>query len=194
MENKKNEIDILDILIVLAKRKWFIIITTFIVSVFAVTYALLTDEYWTSSASIRPVSQRSSSFSLSASSLLGGLGSSLIGGTQSESVDLITIMKSREFSDAVVNKFNLIEYFELDFPDPILRHEMARTRLLEELIGIGLNDENGVVTISATTTSKKLSAEIANYYWMKLDEYIKTTQMTKGKQNRIFIEERLELK
>jgi len=43
MENKSvkinREIDILDILIILAKRKWFIFWVTFVVSVGAVTYS-----------------------------------------------------------------------------------------------------------------------------------------------------------
>lgn len=193
MINKENErsIDIFDILIILAKRKWFIISFTFLVSVFAVTYSLLATKYWKSSAAIKPVTQSNNSFSLGSSSLLG-LGSSLFGGVQSEGVDLITSMKSRTFSDDVVQKFNLIEYFEIEDPDPLVRKEIARSGLLEEIMGFSLNEENGVIYVTALTKDSKFSAEIVDYYLEKLDDYNKNQQMTKGKQNRIFIETRLD--
>lgn len=193
MKKKENErnIDVFDILIILAKRKWFIIVFTALVSIFAVTYSLLATKYWKSFAAIKPVTQSNNSFSFGSSSLLG-LGSSLLGGVQSEGVDLITTMKSRTFSDNVVEKFNLIQYFEVEDPDPRVRKEIARAGLLEEMMGFSLSEENGVIYISAITKDREFSAEIVDYYVEKLDNYNKNQQMTKGKQNRIFIETRLD--
>ena len=65
MENK--QIDVLDILLILAKRKWFIILVTIIVSLGAITYSLLTPEIWTSTATILPIDNEVSSFSFSSS-------------------------------------------------------------------------------------------------------------------------------
>ena len=109
---KTKEIDILDILLILAKHKKFIIFTTLIVSIIAVIYSLLATQYWISTATILPSSDKQDSFSIS-SSFLGGFASSMLGGEQSDAYALIGIMQSRTFSLDVVKKFNLIEYFEI---------------------------------------------------------------------------------
>ncbi|HHE39169.1 MAG TPA: hypothetical protein ENL20_11455, partial [Candidatus Cloacimonetes bacterium] len=117
---KTKEIDILDILLILAKHKWFIIITTLIVSIAAVVYSLLATQYWVSTATILPAQEQRSQLPFGSSSLLG-LGSSLLGGSfQTQGMDLITIMNSRTFAEDVVKKFNLIEYFEIEDSDTLV--------------------------------------------------------------------------
>jgi len=188
MENK--QIDILDILIILAKKKWFIIITTLIVSIAAVIYSLLVTQYWVSTATILPSSDKKNSFSIS-SSVLSGFASSMLGGEQSDVYALTGIMESRTFSLDVVKKFNLIEYFEIEEPDTLISHQAAVQNLIDNVVNLGINEENGFLSISIETKDKYLSADIANYFWLKLDEYNKSVRMTKGKQQKEFIEKRL---
>ncbi|RLC48215.1 MAG: hypothetical protein DRH57_02570 [Candidatus Cloacimonadota bacterium] len=189
MENK--EIDILDILIIIAKHKKFVIITTLIVSVIAVIYSLLTTQYWTSTATILPAQEQRSQASFISSSLRG-FGSSLLGGTlQTQGMDLVTIMKSRTFSEDVVRKFNLIKYLKIDNPDSLISMELAVRALKKKISKIKINEETGVISISIETKDRFLSSKIANYYWQLLDKYNREIRMTKGKQSRIFIEERL---
>ena len=187
---KNNEFDILDIFLILAKHKAFIFITTLIVSIFAVIYSLITPQYWISSATILPSSDKQNSFSIS-SSFLGGFTSSMLGGIQSDAYALTGIMQSRTFSLDVVKKFNLIEYFEIEEPDTLISFEIAVQNLRDNVVNLGINEENGFLSISVETKDKYLSTDIANYYWMKLDEYNKLFKMTKGKQQREFIEKRL---
>jgi len=188
MENK--QIDILDILLILAKHKKFIIITTIIVSIIAVIYSLSATQYWVSTATILPSSDKKNSFSIS-SSVLGGFASSMLGGEQSDTYALTGIMESRTFSLDVVKNFNLIKYFEIEEPDTLISHQSAVQNLIENVTNFGINEDNGFLSISVETKDKYLSADIANYYWMKLDEYNKLVRMTKGKQQREFIEKRL---
>ena len=187
---KTKEIDILDILLILAKHKKFIIFTTLIVSIIAVIYSLLATQYWISTATILPSSDKQDSFSIS-SSFLGGFASSMLGGEQSDAYALIGIMQSRTFSLGVVKKFNLIEYFEIEEPDTLISYETAVKNLLENVVNFDINEENGFLSISIETKDKFLSSDIANYYWLKLDEYNKSVRMTKGKQQKEFIEKRL---
>ena len=185
-----KEIDILDILLILAKHKKFIFFTTLIVSIIAVIYSLLATQYWVSSATILPSSDKKDSFSIS-SSFLGGFASSMLGGEQSDAYALTGIMQSRTFSLDVVKKFNLIEYFEIEEPDTLISYETAVQNLIDNVVNFGINEENGFLSISIETKDKFLSADIANYYWIKLDEYNKSIRMTKGKLQKEFIEKRL---
>ncbi|MCK4653407.1 MAG: hypothetical protein KAU01_03070 [Candidatus Cloacimonetes bacterium] len=187
---KTKEIDMLDILLILAKNKKFIIITTLIVSIVTVIYSLLVPQYWVSTAAIIPSGDDQSKFSLS-SSILGGLASSVMGSEQSDANILIGIMESRTFSLDVVKKFNLIEYFRIDEPDTLISYEAAIKGLNDQIISLGVNEENGIISINAETKDKYLSAKIANYYRKQLDNYNKNSRMTKGKQQREFIETRL---
>jgi len=188
---KTKEIDILDILLILAKHKWFIIITTLIVSIAAVIFSLLATKYWVSTATILPAQEQRNQLSFGSSSLLG-LGSSLLGGAfNTQGMDLITIMNSRTFAKDVVKEFDLINYFELEDSDSLVIMESAVRTLNENVKNIDLNDETGLISINIETKDKYLSADIANYYWQKLEKYNIESRMSKGKQKRIFIEKRL---
>lgn len=187
---KSKEIDILDILLILAKHKKFIIITVLIVSIAAVIYSFLATEYWVSTATILPYQEKNSNISL-ASSFVGGLGASLLSDGRTESIELIIIMHSRHFSEDIIKKFNLFEYFEIDDTDSLIIWDKAINSLNESMIRINLNDEIGAINISVKSQNKYLSAEIANYYSEKIDVYNRETRMTKGKQNRLFIEKRI---
>ena len=108
-----KEIDFLDILLILAKKKWFIFWVTLIVSIGAVTYSLLAPQIWQSSAQIMSVSSDAGGFPLN----IGGLGNlgSLIGGNNSDASKLVTIINSDPFSEKIIKKFDLIKYFNFFF-------------------------------------------------------------------------------
>jgi len=191
MEDKK-EIDLLDILIILAKRKWFIFWTTLIVSIFAVVYVLVVDEYWTSTALIKPAgSSSSTSMAALGGSLLKGFGAGLLGSSETQSLDFVTIMNSRSFSKKVINKFKLIEYLEIENKDSLKVLEKTIEMLKKEILSLGLDEETGNISIAITTKDRNFSADIANYYWQALDEYNRKDLMTKGKQQRLFLEKRI---
>ncbi|MDP8267299.1 MAG: Wzz/FepE/Etk N-terminal domain-containing protein [Candidatus Tenebribacter davisii] len=188
MENR--QIDLLDLTYFILKHKIFIIFTTIIVSIAAVVYSLLVPFSWTSTTTCLSVNNENSGFSLGSSSLLG-LGSSILGGGVSENQNLITIMQSREFSEDIIKKFNLIEHLKIQESDSILAMELAVKSLVKNITDIGINEETGVITINVTTGEKELSATIANHYLEKLEDYSIRKRKTKGKQKRIFLEKRL---
>ncbi|MDO9578471.1 MAG: Wzz/FepE/Etk N-terminal domain-containing protein [Candidatus Cloacimonadales bacterium] len=186
---KTKEIDILDILIILAKHKKFIFWTTFIVSIAAVVFSLVTPEIWTSTATILPYQSESKNIQLS--SILGGIGSSILGGGQENCIELITIMHSRYFSENVINKFNLIEYFKIKETDSLKSIDTALI-YLKDIVSIYLNDESGTISISIKTNNKKLSADIANYYIDEVDFVNRKIRINKSRRNREFIEKRVQ--
>lgn len=188
---KTKEIDILDVLIILAKHKKFIFWTTLIVSIAAVIFSLLTPQYWVSTASIMPTQDRGSQLSFGGSSLLN-LGSTIFGSTvNTSSLELVTILNSRFFIEDVINRFNLIDYMEITHPDSLVVWDKALLNFREKIKRIGIDEDTGLISISIETKDKRLSADIANYMCQKLDEYNLEYRMSKGKQQRIFLESRV---
>ncbi|MCK4956926.1 MAG: hypothetical protein KAS49_04775 [Candidatus Cloacimonetes bacterium] len=189
MENK--QIDILDVLLVLAKHKKFIFFTVLIVSVLAIVYSMLTPLYWTSKATILRSNNQSSSADLIANQLLGSNLSFLGKSLNTQSDELINIMKSRSFAENVINEFNLEKYFQIATADSLLMMEKAVLKLLNGVVSVVEDDDSGLITISAITKDKYLSAEIVNYYWKSLEEYINKQRITSSKKQKLFIGERL---
>lgn len=186
-----KETGLLDLLLILAKYKKFILITTIVVSVIAVIYSLIVPIYWTSTATILPTSEGSSKLSFDDSSLLS-MGSSFISGSfQSFGIDVITILESRTFSEKIIKKFDLINYFKIDDLDSLIVMEKAVNQLTENVRKIYINDDSGLISISITTKDKYLSMNIANFYCEMLEKYNIETRMSQGKRKRVFIEKRL---
>lgn len=186
-----TELDILDVLLVLAKHKKFIFLTVIIISIISVIYSLVTPQIWSSTAVIAPVKNDDNDFSFSGSSLLG-LGSAILGNSSSNSAqEFITIMKSRTFTDKVIEKFNLIELFKIKESDAQIAKEIARELLREKYRDISFDDDAGVIVIEISTVDKEISKEIANYYWQELELYNQKYNITSEKRKRIFIEKRL---
>ena len=186
-----KEFDILDVLLILAKHKKFIFITVLIVSIISIIYSLATPQIWSSTAVIAPVNNDNNDFSFSGSSLLG-LSSAILGNVSSNSAqEFITIMKSRTFTDKVIEKYNLIKLFKIKEPNAQIAKEMAREILRENSRDISFDDDAGVIVIKISTIDKKISKEIANYYWQELELYNQKYNVTSEKRKRIFIEKRL---
>ena len=188
MENK--QIDILDVLLILAKHKKFIFFTTLIVSIIAVIYAIIVPQIWTSTATILPIDNEVSSFSFSSS--LSGLQSSLLGKSfNSSGTNLVTVMNSRTFSEDAINKFDLIDYFNITVQDSLVKMHEALDNFGSEMRTIVLDEESGLIMITINSKDKYLSAKIANYFVTKIENYNLTTSRSKGREKREFIERRL---
>ncbi len=190
MENK--QIDILDVLLILAKHKKFISFVVMLVSIISVIYVMVVPKLWTSASTILPASEQSSSFNIGSSSFLG-LGSTILGNAfQKDAEELVTIMKSRNFSEDVIYKYNLIDYFKIKDADSLVAMDIALIKLKETIRNVNIDDDSGLIIISISTKDKFLSADISNYYVKKLEKYNMENRSTKGKSKRIFIGKRLD--
>ncbi|PID28686.1 MAG: hypothetical protein CSB55_03920 [Candidatus Cloacimonadota bacterium] len=189
MENKER-IDIFDIILMGLKHKIFILFFTGIASIIAVSYSLLTPELWTSQAVLMP--EKSNSLGLGSSGLLGSLGGGLFSGSNDEGIKMLTILSSKNTSIDIINKFNLLEYFELiDNPDIKKAYDIAMMMLRGEVLSTYINQENGAIVISAKTKDKKLSKDIVDYCITFLEKYNREYTNSKGKNKRIFLEKRI---
>jgi LPS O-antigen subunit length determinant protein (WzzB/FepE family) len=162
----KNELGLLDIILVIAKRKYLVITICCIVAVAAIIYSLVVPEYWESKATLMPIAE---------SGCIGSLGGSfmdILGGGLLQTdkydmaVDFIYIMQSRKFREEVVRKFNLIQYYKIKEPDSLKAMELAVRKLSEETMEMFYDQKTYLVNIKAETKDRELSVRWSNIIWM----------------------------
>lgn len=169
-----DEIDLLDLFSVLLKRKWLIIGVTLLVILGVIAFAVgslllppetsyLPNEYTPKAHML--INDSSSSgggmASMLASSGLGGL-ASLAGvnvpGGSTYSALAVYLAGTNSFLDSVVDKFNLVERYEIK---KSLRAESRKA--LKEKLSASFDDKSGVFTISFTDIDPAFAQSVVNY-------------------------------
>ena len=187
----KNGLGLLDIMLVIAKRKYLVITICCLVAIAAIIYSLVVPQYWESKATLMPIAE-----SGGLSSLGGGimdiLGSGLLQTDKYDmAVDFIYIMQSRKFQEEVIRKFNLIPYYKIDEPDTLKAMELAVKQLSESTMQIFYDQKTYLVNIIAETKNKELSRQIVQYHLDSLNKYILHSKMSKGRQKSEFLEKQV---
>ena len=187
----KKEFDFFELLRIVIKNRRFIIIFVAVVSVGAVIYSLLTPQIWESSASFYVVGDQASAlpFNIEGSS---GPTSKLLGSDNAQNaINSVSAMHSRGFSEDVIRRFHLIEYYKITEKDSLKAMDLALKKLRKKTMSIDYSTDTGLVSVSAETKRKKLSRDMVDYYLQKLEIYNKEQKLTKGKMNREFLEGRV---
>ena len=185
VELPEDEINLLDLLIVLAKRKKLIIGITFGAAVIAAIASLLMPPIYKAETKILPPQQGSSSMT---SQLLGQLGgfAGLAGGSLGKtSNDLyIALLKSRPILDNMIDRLKLMEFYE------VKSREDAR-KVLVSALKTQDDKKSGIVSIGVEGKDPKMAADIANAFVDELRAYNKRLALTEASQRRLFFEEQL---
>ncbi|MDI6704417.1 MAG: GNVR domain-containing protein [bacterium] len=179
----EEEVNLMDyITVILKHRKMIIIICT--LTVLATTIiSLLLPEIYMATASILPPKTEST-----LSGMVSGMGgiSSFAGGALGikSGADLyVGMLKSRTISDALIDRFSLMEVYNAEY------REEARNRL-DGNTTIKKAKE-GIITVSVEDKDPRRAAEIANAYLDELDRLNKKLNITEAGKKRIFLEKRL---
>jgi len=163
-------------------------------SIAVVIFSLVVTQKWTSTAVVQPLTS-SSGISLGglSSSLLSSFAGGLSGGAESEGQRLIAIINSRPFLEKLIDQFDLTAYFKLKGQtDDIHRLRDATILAIKQnMLSVGYNPETGFLTVSIESKERELSPIIANYIIEELDRYNKYDRLTKAKESRITLENRL---
>lgn len=188
---EKKEFDLFELIRILLVNRKFVIIFVGIVAIAAVTYSLLAPQIWSSSASFYAVGAGGSSLPFNLPGL-GGLTASFLNmGASDQALSFINAMESREFSEGVIRKFKLIDYYELSDPDSLFNMDKALKKLRQKTMKVVYDEESGLITIAAETKDKQLSMDIVNHYLQYLDTYNRSQKVTKSKMNREYLEKRV---
>jgi tyrosine-protein kinase Etk/Wzc len=188
-EQNNEEISLLDLMIVLAKRKRTIVSVTATFIVIAVILSLLLPSSYTASVLLLPPQQSSSTSSallsqLASSGSMASLASSSLGIKNSNDM-YVALLKSRTVEDATVQQYGLMQEYKNKYLSD------AR-KSFEKHVTVNGSGKDGLIHISVEDRDPKRAAELANGY---VDQYKKLTEhlaITEAAQRRLFYEQQLE--
>lgn len=112
-----------------------------------------------------------------ASGLLGGAAPS----------DLMTgVLQSRTVMQGVVERCSIVDHYR------VRKGSMEKAlRMLGKMTDVLVSDE-GIVAVTVEAKTPELAARVANVYVEELDNFMRTSNISRGRNMRVFIERRLE--
>jgi tyrosine-protein kinase Etk/Wzc len=189
---RENEISLLDILIVLAQRKWLILKVTAIVGIAGLLISLILPKQFTAVTTVLPPQQNSSMGSMLASQLGGSLGAmaALTGAGSSflkNPNDMYaSMLKSQTVEDSMIRRFGLMQEYKTKL--------MSTTRkAFESHFSVESNSKDGLLRLSVEDRDPKRAADMANGW---VDQFRKLSQslaISEAAQRRLFFEQQLAL-
>jgi tyrosine-protein kinase Etk/Wzc len=183
-----SEIYILDLLIILSRRRKFILWFTLGSAILAVIMTLLIPNRYTAETVVLPPGQNSSM----SSALLGQLGgsgalASVAGaglGIKNPGDMYVSLFRGRTIEDSVVQRFGLMGRYRTK------KLSEARTAFeVRSTVALGVKD--GLIRISVTDRDPKLAAEIANGYVDEFRRLSANLAITEASQRRTFLQQQL---
>lgn len=181
----KPEVSLLDLLIIIGRRKKFLALSTLAIGVITAIVSLLLPKWYTATTVILPP-QQSTSMSSALMAQLSGMGAmgSLVGGSLGfrNPADLtMALLKSRTVEDALVDRFGLMKQYKAK------KLSIARKRL-ESHTSMEAGVKDGLVRLSVEDPDPGRAAEMANGY---VEEYKKLSSdmaVSEASQRRAFFE------
>ncbi|MBT1073023.1 GumC family protein [Pelotalea chapellei] len=187
-QSPEDEINLLELLQVIVKRKATILKICTVAVILSVCYALSMKNIYTASAKILPPQKDSGAGGLSALlSQAGGLAGLAAGGMSlGGSTDLyMGIIKSRSVADAVIKKLDLQREFKTKTAD-------ETRKKLESVVKVKAG-KDGIITIDADSPDPKKAAVLANTFVEELGRRSVQLNLSKAGAERVFLEKRLEV-
>lgn len=188
--DKRNEKPVFsDYLYILIRWKKFIIINLIIVAVIATLTAFLIPQQFKSTAIVMIPPDNQGGFG-GLASILGGktslsaVGSRIFGLSSTSEDVLLGIINSKSALINVIDKFNLMEYYDIDDKN----YDKAIKSFVSDFSAEP--NEYGMIEISVINKNPLLAAEISNYMTHLVDSLNIVFSIERAKNNRIFIEQR----
>ncbi|MGA3136301.1 MAG: Wzz/FepE/Etk N-terminal domain-containing protein [Terracidiphilus sp.] len=184
-----DEISLLDLLIILAERKRFILWVTAVFAILAIVISLLLPQRYTATVTLL-TPQQNSSMGAALASQLGSMGgmAALAGGSlglKSPNDQFVGMLKSRTVEDAMVQKFGLMqEYHKRYLSDARKKFENRAT--------VDGSRKDGLIHISVEDSDPRRAADMANGYVDQFRSLSQHLAITEASQRRLFFEQELE--
>ncbi len=178
-----------DLIITIAKGRKFLFWNTLIITLVAIGVSLLLPNWYTAKTSVLLPKKEGgifgdiSSFSTSLKDISKTLGK--LGTTSDEAFQYIAILQSRTSKEAIIERFNLREVYEIKPTAPI----EDVLNYFEDKVKINVEEE-GYITIAVTDKDPMRAKNIADYYVEVLNKISIDLGITEARNNRLFIEQR----
>jgi uncharacterized protein involved in exopolysaccharide biosynthesis len=181
----EDKINLLNYLIVLVNYRRFLLLNTLFVCIIVALLSFLLPSWYTAHTTLLPPERETSFLGLS-SSLLGGVSS---GGDISlpfmatPSDVIAAILTSRNISEKIVEKTDLMQVYNTNSKEEAIRE-------LASHIQVRVTDE-GLVSLDFEDQDKERAAMVANLFIQELDHINRNTNVSRARNTRLFIEERM---
>ena len=184
-----RDIHFLDLLIILAGRRKFVSITTFVAAMAATIILLCIPNRYTAETVIMPPTQGSSTSSAllsqlgGSSALASAAGAGL--GIKNPGDMYVSLFRGRTIEDSMIQRFGLLARYRVK--------KMADARQeFETRSSVALGVKDGLIRIAVTDRDPGLAAQMANGY---VDEFRKLSAnlaITEAAQRRVFFQQQLQ--
>jgi uncharacterized protein involved in exopolysaccharide biosynthesis len=185
-----DEVTLFDYWQVISKRKWGILALCAVMTVGTLVVSLFLQKIYESTATLLPQLESNNGVGLgalfasgAASSAAQSLGISLPGSPATPTDVFTAMLKSRIMADDIIRRFNLMEHYETK-----TMHDARGS--LEGATRIVVTKEK-VIKVAVEDRDPQLASDIANFYVSNLDRLNQTLSVSKARENRKFIEQRL---
>jgi uncharacterized protein involved in exopolysaccharide biosynthesis len=182
--DEQEGVDLVEVMIVVAKRKKAILGAAFAAALISSAVSLQLPSVYESEVRLLPPQQSQSSTSMLLSQLGGLAGVAGAAGIKNPADVYVSMFKSRTLADRMIDRFSLQKHYEIS------SREKARGRL-QGSTAIVLGKE-GLITIRVEDEDQNLVASLANGYVDELFRLTKTLAVTEAAQRRLFFEHELE--
>ena len=180
-----DEINLFDLLIVLAKHKLMVLGFPLVAGVLAVIVSLLLPNIYTATTKILPPQQGQAGGAAAMLAQLGGLAGAAGGlaGIKNPSDLYIGMMKSRTVADNIIQRFDLTKVYEGKYPSQV-RLTFANASNITA-------GKDGIISIDVDDQDPKRAADLANAYVEELMKLTQVLAVTEASQRRLFFERQL---
>jgi len=185
-----DEVTLFDYWQVISKRKWGIIALGAVMTMGTLVVSFLLPKIYESTATLLPQLESNNGVGLgalfasgAASSAAQSLGISLPGSPATPTDVFTAMLKSRIMADDIIRRFNLMEHYETK-----TMHDARGS--LEGATRIVVTKEK-VIKVAVEDRDPQLASDIANFYVSNLDRLNQTLSVSKARENRKFIEQRV---
>lgn len=180
----EDEINLLELLQVLVRRRSLVIRLTVVAAILSVAISLLLPNIYTATAKILPPQKDNAGGGAAALlAQLGGGGMASLAGLGGTSDLYIGILKSRSVTDVVIARLNLAQELKTDNPDKLRKKIGALLKVQVE--------KNGMISLSADNKDPRKAALLVNTFIEELQKKALQLNLTKAGTERQFLEKRL---
>jgi uncharacterized protein involved in exopolysaccharide biosynthesis len=187
-QQQTDEINLIDYIIVLAKRKKLILRITLGAAILTTIISLIMPLIYRGETRILPPQESGSSLAMQMiSQVAGGAASGFAGsalGIRNPNEMYVEMLRSRFIFDRIIDRFKLMELYDKEY-------RVDTYKELEGNIDIQDDKKSGIITIGVEDKDPKRAAEMANAFVEELRSLTKGLAISEAAQRRLFYEEQL---
>jgi len=201
---EEDEIDLRELWATIMRYKFKIAAFSFVVTVFAILFALSKPNSYTSSTLLAPQEQAKASMGGGLAALAGMAGVSLGGGSMDAASSLEATIKDYSFNTMVIDKYKLDEKIAVE----AMRENMVfalgssavydmlngdtqedeeeksgdevvfnTNKAIQSIVSFSADKKTGAITLSATTQDRFLSKELVDIYLKETTSHVRNREM-----------------